>query len=142
MAYSFFFFYERKKNKCEHVLHCDIIAIKEHCCWLIFFKIQILKLLSLFFFCIQSINRQPLAAKKWHRFPNMQHRDCISFLADMQNPFNNTAMENPPRLHLNFLNYLHFLFPFLLSAAFWNMKLMQEISLEYIFFDTRISILI
>ena len=36
----YFYFYERKQNKCVHALHCDIIAIKEHCCWLIFFKIK------------------------------------------------------------------------------------------------------
>ena len=37
--YSFhFYFYERKQNKCGHVLYCDIITIKEDCCWLIFFK--------------------------------------------------------------------------------------------------------
>ena len=34
----YFYFYERKQNKCLLVLYCDIIAIKEHCCWLIFFK--------------------------------------------------------------------------------------------------------
>ena len=33
----YFYFYERKQNKCVHALHCDIIAIKEHCCWLTFF---------------------------------------------------------------------------------------------------------
>ena len=27
-----FYFYERKQNKCMHVLHCDIITIKEDCC--------------------------------------------------------------------------------------------------------------
>ena len=36
----YFYFYERKQNKCAHALHCAIIAIKEHCCWLIFFKIK------------------------------------------------------------------------------------------------------
>ena len=35
-----FYFYEHKQNKCVHALHYDIIAIKEHCCWLIFFKIK------------------------------------------------------------------------------------------------------
>ena len=36
--YSFhFYFYERKQNKCGHVLYCDIITIKEDFCWLIFF---------------------------------------------------------------------------------------------------------
>ena len=53
------------------------------------------KVLSLILFCIQSINRQPLAAKKWHRsdivFP-MQHSDCNSFLADLLSPFNNASM--------------------------------------------------
>ena len=34
----YFYFNERRQNKCVHELHCDIIAIKEHCCWLIFFK--------------------------------------------------------------------------------------------------------
>ena len=34
----YFYFYERKQNKCVHALHCDIIAIKEHYCWLMFFK--------------------------------------------------------------------------------------------------------
>ena len=34
----YFYFYERKQNKCVHALHCGIIAIKEHCYWLIFFK--------------------------------------------------------------------------------------------------------
>ena len=34
----YFYFYERKQNKCVHVLYCGIITIKEHCCWLIFFK--------------------------------------------------------------------------------------------------------
>ena len=32
-----FYFYERKQNKCVHGLYCDIITIKEDCCWLIFF---------------------------------------------------------------------------------------------------------
>ena len=27
------YFYERKQNKCVHVLHCDIISNKEDCCW-------------------------------------------------------------------------------------------------------------
>ena len=27
----YFCFYERKQNKCAHVLHCDIITIKEDC---------------------------------------------------------------------------------------------------------------
>ena len=36
--YSFhFYFYERKQNKCGHVLHCDAITIKEDCCRLNFF---------------------------------------------------------------------------------------------------------
>ena len=52
-----FYFYERKQNKCVHVLYCDIITIKIDC-WLNFLK------LSLIFSCIQSINHQPLAAKK------------------------------------------------------------------------------
>ena len=34
----YFYFYERKQIKCMHVLYCDIINIKEDCCWLIFFK--------------------------------------------------------------------------------------------------------
>ena len=34
----FFYIYERKQNKCVLVLYCDIIAIKEDCCWLIFCK--------------------------------------------------------------------------------------------------------
>ena len=34
----YFYFYERKQNKCVHVLYCDITRIKEDCCWLIFFK--------------------------------------------------------------------------------------------------------
>ena len=39
--YSFhFYFYERKKNKCMHVFYCDIILIKEDCCWLFFFKLS------------------------------------------------------------------------------------------------------
>ena len=33
----YFYFYERKQNKCVHVLHCDIITIKEDFCWLSFF---------------------------------------------------------------------------------------------------------
>ena len=33
-----FYFYERKQNKCVHVLYFDIIMIKEDCCWLNFFK--------------------------------------------------------------------------------------------------------
>ena len=33
-----FYFYERKQNKCVHVLYCDIIMIKEDCCWLNHFK--------------------------------------------------------------------------------------------------------
>ena len=33
-----FYVYERKQNKCAHVLHCDIITIKEDCCWLKSFK--------------------------------------------------------------------------------------------------------
>ena len=36
----YFYFYERKQNKCVHVLYCDTIRIKEDCCWLIFFKIK------------------------------------------------------------------------------------------------------
>ena len=32
-----FYFYELKQNKCVHVLTCDIITIKEDCCWLNFF---------------------------------------------------------------------------------------------------------
>ena len=32
-----FYFYERKQNKCVHVLYCEIITIKEDCCWLYFF---------------------------------------------------------------------------------------------------------
>ena len=28
-----FYFYQRKQNKCVHVLHYDIIAIKEGCRW-------------------------------------------------------------------------------------------------------------
>ena len=28
----YFYFCERKQNKCVHALHCDIIAIKEDCC--------------------------------------------------------------------------------------------------------------
>ena len=52
--------------------------------------------LSLIFFCIQSINRQPLAAKRWHRndivFPIVQHSDCNCPLADMLSPFYNTSM--------------------------------------------------
>ena len=35
-----FYFYERKQNKCVHVLYCDITTIKEDCCWLFFFKTQ------------------------------------------------------------------------------------------------------
>ena len=35
---SYFYFYERKRNKCVHMLYCDIITIKEECCWLNFFK--------------------------------------------------------------------------------------------------------
>ena len=27
----YFYFYERKQNKCVHVLYCDIITIKEDC---------------------------------------------------------------------------------------------------------------
>ena len=50
-----FYFHERKQNKCMHVSYCGIITINEDCSWLI--------LLSLILF---SINRQPLAAKKWH----------------------------------------------------------------------------
>ena len=34
----FFYFYERKQNKCVQVLYCDIIRIKEDYCWLDFFK--------------------------------------------------------------------------------------------------------
>ena len=33
-----FIFYERKQNKCVYVLFCDIIRIKEDCCWLNFIK--------------------------------------------------------------------------------------------------------
>ena len=33
-----FYFYEGKQNKCVHALYCDIITLKEDCCWLIFFK--------------------------------------------------------------------------------------------------------
>ena len=35
---SYVYFYERKQNKCMHVLYCGIITIKEDCCWLNFFK--------------------------------------------------------------------------------------------------------
>ena len=42
------------------------------------------------------MNRQPLAAKKWHRsdivFPILQHSDCNSLFADMLSLFNNTSM--------------------------------------------------
>ena len=31
-----FYFYERKQNKCMHVLYCDIIRIKDDCCSLMF----------------------------------------------------------------------------------------------------------
>ena len=31
-----FYFYGRKQDKCVHVLYCDIIGIKEDCCWLFF----------------------------------------------------------------------------------------------------------
>ena len=34
----YFYFYERKQSKCVHVLYCDIVTIKEDCCWLNFFK--------------------------------------------------------------------------------------------------------
>ena len=54
----YFYFYKRKQNKRVYALHCDIIAIKEHCCWLIFFKIKY----SVYSFSI--FNRQLLAAKK------------------------------------------------------------------------------
>ena len=33
-----FYFYERKQNKCVHVLYYDIIMIKEDCCQLFFLK--------------------------------------------------------------------------------------------------------
>ena len=33
-------FYERKTKKCVHVLYCDIITIKEDCCWLFFLKTE------------------------------------------------------------------------------------------------------
>ena len=33
-----FYFYERKQNKCVHVLHCDNVTIKEDYCWLFSFK--------------------------------------------------------------------------------------------------------
>ena len=36
-----FYFYERKQNKCVHVLYYGIITIKEGCCWLFFFKLSI-----------------------------------------------------------------------------------------------------
>ena len=57
-----FYFYGRKQNKCVHVLFCDIIKIKEDCCWLLLFFFN--SVLSLILFYIQSINRQLLAAKK------------------------------------------------------------------------------
>ena len=31
-----FYFYERKQNKCGHVLYCGIMKIKGDCCWLFF----------------------------------------------------------------------------------------------------------
>ena len=34
----YFYFYEGKQNSCVHVLYCGIIAIKEDCCWIFFFK--------------------------------------------------------------------------------------------------------
>ena len=34
------YFYERKQINCVHVLRCDIITIKEDCCWLIFLKLS------------------------------------------------------------------------------------------------------
>ena len=37
IVYSFIFM-SVKQNKCVHVLYCDIIMIKEDCCWLIFLK--------------------------------------------------------------------------------------------------------
>ena len=36
----YFYFSERKLNKCVHVLHCDIIRMKENCCWLFFLKLS------------------------------------------------------------------------------------------------------
>ena len=51
-----------KQIKCVHALYCDIITIKEYCCRLIFFKTKY----SVILFCIQSINREPLAARWWH----------------------------------------------------------------------------
>ena len=33
-----FIFMRVKQNKCVHMLHCDIITIREDCCSLIFFK--------------------------------------------------------------------------------------------------------
>ena len=88
-----FIFKSVKQNKCARMLYCDIITIKEDCCWLFFLN----WVLSLILFCIQSINRQLLAAKRWHRsnivFLIMQHSDCNSPLADMLNPFNNVSMD-------------------------------------------------
>ena len=34
------YFYERKQINCVHVLRCDIITIKEDCCWLFFLKLS------------------------------------------------------------------------------------------------------
>ena len=56
----YFYFYASEQNKCVHVLHCDIIRIKEDCCWLIFF----FKLSTQFNLFLYSINHQPLPAKK------------------------------------------------------------------------------
>ena len=113
-------------------------------------------MLNLIFFCIQSINRQPLAAKKWHRsdivFPIMQHSDCNSPFADMLSPFNNTSMmqtyiirntsiSNGQRrlwLFLTLSNkvekYLCIWFLWLYSCALFNFLNILEMPNLYLFF--------
>ena len=40
LEHDFTIFTSVKENKCVHVLYCDIITIKEDCCWLIFLKLS------------------------------------------------------------------------------------------------------
>ena len=92
-------------------------------------------MLSLLFFCIQSINRQPLAAKKWHRsdiiFIIMQHSDCNSFLADMLSPLNNTSMVTSW-----FFNSMNFLFSS--SEKYYSLKAVTEFTLAlYLYYRKR-----
>ena len=67
------------------------------------------------------MNRQTLAAKKWHRsdivFPIMQHSNCNSPLADMLSSFNNTSMD---------LKAYTLIFPPITDASLFQSKFIKK----------------